>query len=84
MGLHIYNIEGKILHALSSKLTWSRQVILYTNQVLICKFIRQENLATKKREQNKSVIPFSSTSASREAIVAKTTCFASQRPVSAK
>ena len=46
---------------------------------------RQENLAMKNREQNiKSIIAFSSTSANRDAIVAKTTYFANQRPISAK
>ena len=39
------------------------------------------SLAMKKREQNiKSIIPFSSTSANREAIVTKTTSLANQRP----
>ena len=89
MRLHVYDIEDKILRALSSKPIRSRQVALYANQVLICKFIQRlsgkENLAMKKREQNiKSVIPYSSTLAHREAIVAKTTYFTNQRPISAK
>ena len=67
----------------------SRKVALYANQVLICKIhsraFMQENLATKKGQQNlKPIIPFSTTSANRKAIVAKTTYFANQRPISAK
>ena len=46
---------------------------------------RQKNLAMKKREQNiKSIITFLSTSANRKVIVAKTTYFANQQPISAK
>ena len=56
MRLHVYDIEGEILRALSSKPIKSRQVALYANQVLICKFIqlppaRQENLAMKRENQ---------------------------------
>ena len=41
MRLHVYDIEGKILRELSSKPIRSRQVALYANQVLICKFIQR-------------------------------------------
>ena len=78
MWLHVYDIEGKILRALSPKPIRSRQVAVYANQVLIRKFIQR--LSGKKMKQ----IPFSSTSANREIIVAKTTYFANQRPISAK
>ena len=41
MQLHVHDIEGKILRALSSKPIRSKQVALYANQVLIFKFIQR-------------------------------------------
>ena len=41
MRLYVYDIEGKILRALSSKPIRTRQVALYANQVLIYKFIQR-------------------------------------------
>ena len=86
MRLHVYNIECKIFRALFSKQIRPRKVALYGNQVLICKFIQRlqaRKFSHEKAEQNiESIIPFSSTSTNREAIVAKTTT--NQRPISAK
>ena len=47
MRLHVYDIEGKILRALFSKPIRSRQVAMYANQGLICKFIQR--LSGKKK-----------------------------------
>ena len=76
MRLHVYGTEGKILRAFSSKPFGSRQVAFIANfnmQIHSTAF-KQENLSMKKRKQNiKTIIPFSSTSANHKAIVAKTT-----------
>ena len=56
MWLHVYDIEGKILRALSPKPIRSRQVAVYANQVLIRKFIQR--LSGKKMKTNSVFINF--------------------------